>query len=67
MLKQVLARSWLVIVSLQCKAQEETTEPIKSLCLKMRDDRVLFEYKLSGKSDKLLEEITNYVHGEEES
>jgi len=40
-------------------------DPIKSLCLRMRDEKVLFEYKLSGRADKLLTNITDYVHGDE--
>lgn len=44
-------------------------DPIKSLCLRMRDDKVLFEYRLSGRIDKLLTDVTEYVNngGEKES
>lgn len=37
-------------------------EPIRSLLLKMKDEKVLFEYKLSDKEDELIEKIRNYVY-----
>ena len=48
------------------KDPTDSSEPIKSLCLKMCNEKVLFEYKLSGRVDKLLTDITNYVNGSEE-
>lgn len=46
---------------------QDSHDSIKTLVLKMKDDRVLFEYKLSGKQTTLLEQITNYLYnGEEE-
>ena len=47
--------------------QEKLAEGVKSLMLKMTSNRVLFEYKLSGKQDKLLAQINEYVYGKEES
>lgn len=39
---------------------------IKTLVLMMRDKKVLFEYKLSGKHHELLTRITEYVNGRKE-
>ena len=42
------------------------SDPITSLVLKMRSDKILFEYKLSGRHHELLTKITEYVNGREE-
>ena len=45
--------------------EEEWTKGIKSLLLRMKNERVLFEYKLSQKQDKLMTELNEYIYGKE--
>ena len=44
---------------------DESSDPIETLILRMKSDKVLFEYKLSGKNDGLLEQLNEYFYGEE--
>ena len=52
--------------TVRAEGSDETTDAIKSLMLRMKDDKVLFEYKLRGKEDKILDKLHEYFYGEEE-
>jgi len=45
------------------REDDPISAPIETLVLKMRDQKVLFEYKLSAKHHELLTKITEYVNG----
>lgn len=46
-------------------SEEEWTKGITSLLLKMKNEKVLFEYKLSQKQDVLMTELNEYIYGKE--
>ena len=58
---------WTAEIGVSTDEDGVLADGIKSLMLMMTSDRVLFEYKLSNKQDKLLSKINDYVYGKEES
>lgn len=55
-----------VSAALEEDSEVPLANPVKTLVLMMRSDKVLFEYKLSGKHYELTAKITEYVYGSEE-
>lgn len=43
---------------------QQPADHIETLLLRMVDEKVVFEYKLSNKADKLVEDLSQYIYGE---
>ena len=66
------AKFKLVLANIYLKLEDDDHtydegEGIKSLVLKMTSEKVLFEYKLSGRQEALLTQIQEYIHASKES
>ena len=67
------AKFSLILANIYLRLEEDDghtykpEEGIKSLVLQMTSEKVLFEYKLSGRQETLLTQIQEYIHASKES